>query len=241
MKPTYRLVVGFTASPSFAGYFVLNRSVLDGADVLAGATSPVDVSQWLTGQLSISRGRSRETDQHQAGTLTFVLRNEDRRFDPTNTASPYYPGIIPRAPVSLFIAGQQVFGGYVDDYDLGYLKPETATVTVSCIDAFTLLATTQLDAYSAPVEYSGQRIHDVLLRPEINFPATFNLDRGQSVLQASTQTAVAALDHCNTATASDGGLLFCDRFGVLQFKDRTFVTRQAVAYPNGQLVFSDVP
>lgn len=237
--PAIQVLLGFGATPSLANLVTLNRSVLDGTDVLGGGTIMVDVSPWLSGQVSSSRGRSREIDMYQAGSLTFMLRNEDRRFDPTNTASPYYPGILPRAPVSVFVAGQQVFGGYVDDYDLGYGMPSTAEVTVSCLDGFTLLATAYLSNWSASAEFSGQRIQHVLQRPEIGYPASYSLDTGLSLLQASTQNQNTALDHCQAANSSENGMLFCDRFGVLQFHDRTYVPKQAAAWPNGQLTFTD--
>lgn len=237
--PAVQVLLGFGATPSLANLFVLNRSQLDGTDTLGGGTIMVDVSQWLSGQIGTTRGRSREIDMYTAGSLTFTLRNEDRRFDPTNTASPYYPGIRPRAPVQVFIAGQQVFGGYVDDYDLGYGMPSTATMTVTALDGFCLLATTYTNHWNAVAETGGQRILHLLQRPEVNYPAAYSLDTGLCTLQASTQNQTTALDHAQAANSSEGGMLFIDRFGVLRFHDRTWLLKQSAVWPNGQLTLTD--
>lgn len=234
-----QVIVGFQTTSSYAGYFTLGRSVLGGTDVLAGGDQLVDVSQYLTGQIGHQRGRSREVDQYQAGTFSFTLRNETGIFDPTNTSSPYYPGIVPRAPVQIYIAGQQVFGGYVDDYQMTHTKPNIATVTVSCLDGFTLLANTTIYNTNFPQQTTGQRIAAVLALPTVNFPPGFSLATGQNVLQASTQDQVAALDHCQTAAASEGGMLYHDRTGVLQFLDITAMPSAYGQNPNGVMTFSD--
>ena len=226
-----------TASPSSAAY--TPAAGPSGGDLLAGPSVNVDVSAWLTGQITITRGRSRQTDQYQAGTLSFTLRNEDDRFDPTWTSSPYYPGIVPRVPVALFVNGVQILGGYVDDFLPGYQMPDIATVTVSCLDGFTLLANTSLSQFSAAQQTSGQRIAAVLQRPEVGYPASYSLDTGLATLQASVQDQVAALDHIQTAATSEGGLVYCDRTGVLQFKDRTVIPTQYASWPNGKMTFTD--
>ena len=226
-----------SASPASAQY--TPAAGPSGGDVLAGPTVNVDVSAWLTGQITITRGRSRETDQYQAGTLTITLRNEDDRFDPTWTSSPYYPGIVPRVPVALFVNGVQIFGGYVDDFQPDYEMPSTATVTVSAIDGFTLLANTSLSQFAAPRQTSGQRIRAVLQRPEIGYPSSYSLNTGLSMLQESLQDQVPALDHIQTAANSEGGLVYCDRMGVLQFKDRTVIPLQYASWPNGKMTLTD--
>lgn len=233
-----RVLIGFQANPSFSGTFVLGTSILGGTDTLESFVM-TDVTTYVTETLSGSRGRSRETDQYAAGTMTIILRNENRDFDPTNTASPYYPGVVPRAPIQVTIAGQTAFTGYVDDFQVDYEQPSTSTVSIPCTDGFGLLAMTTINSMNANPETSGQRIADVLDRPEIAYPGPTNLATGIVNLQASMQDQIAGLDHCQTAAASESGLLYCDRFGVLQFKDQTYIAEIESVWPMGVLQFSD--
>lgn len=234
--PALQLLVGFIPPPAAGGTFILDTSTLGISGVV---TTPVDVSTYVTGQLQLTRGRSRETDQYTTGSLTLTLRNESRIFDPTNTSSPLYPGIVPRAPVSLFLAGVQIFGGYVDDYQLGYIQPNVATVTISCLDGMTLLATANLINYTAAQETSGQRISHVLSRSEVGYEAPTSIANGVMTLQSSLQNAVSALSHCQAAEASEAGMLFCDQTGTLTFLDQTAIPAAVDAAPNGSLTFTD--
>jgi hypothetical protein len=197
----------------------------------------VDVSAYVTQQLTVTRGRSRETDQYQAGQATVILRNETRRFDPTNAAGPYYPQPLPRASLTIAVAGALIFTGYVEDIQPGYIIPNISTVTLTALDGFNILATSMLVGYNAVQEYSGQRIADTAT--QVSYPGAVALDTGQSVLQASLQDQVFALGHMQTAAASENGLLYVDRSGTLTFQDRLYVNQQAATYPNGQLTFTD--
>lgn len=190
----------------------------------------VDVTQWCSGQITTNRGRSRETDQYAAGTLNFILRNEDRRFDPSNTSSPYYPNVVPRLMVKASIATVQVFGGYINDLTVDYEIPNICTVAVSCIDGFNILANTFLQSYSAVQQLSGARILAVLGSvDDVNYPGVVNIATGLATLQANMFTStpaspVAALDHLQTVARSENGYLFIDRTGVLTFFDRDHVS-----------------
>lgn len=53
-----------------------------------------DISDYVI-QIDINRGRSRDLEQFQAGTVTYRLDNSDGRFNPLNTSSPYYPNVKP--------------------------------------------------------------------------------------------------------------------------------------------------
>jgi hypothetical protein len=159
--PSVQVIVSFYPSPSSGNYFVLGdatQGVLGNATyLLAPSSIPVDVSQWLTGVATCNRGRSRETDQINAGTLTFSLRNENRYFDPTNTNSPYYPGVRIRSKVEMVVAGNTVFTGFVDDVNITYALagPQTgsiSTVDVSCVDALGLLACLTLSTWALDQE-----------------------------------------------------------------------------------------
>ena len=226
------------------GVVQVERRVLDWSGLLAMAfptltvkLNGTDISAYATQTLSVTRGRSRETDQYQAGTAAVILRNETRRFDPTNTAGPYYPQPLPRASLTVSIAGNLIFSGYVDDIAPDYVIPNISTVALTGLDGFNVLATSLLVGYNAVQEYSGQRIADTVT--QVSYPGATALDTGQSILQASVQDQVYALSHMQTAAASENGLLYVDRSGTLTFQDRLFINQQAATYPNGQLTFSD--
>jgi hypothetical protein len=52
----------------------------------------VDVTQWVRDSaVEIEYGRQHELGEIEPGRMTFELDNLDGRFDPTNTAGPYYP------------------------------------------------------------------------------------------------------------------------------------------------------
>lgn len=202
----------------------------------------VDVSQYATQQTRTMRGRSRQTDQYNAGSLNFTLRDTTRQFDPSNTAGAYYGGIVPRIPVQVFLAGVQIFGGYVDDISVRYELPNICLVDFSCLDGFNLLANTPLHSFSASSQTAGARIAATLARPEVNYPAYFpapftassRLDTGQTTLQAGTFDQIPALDHLQTCARSEQGYLFVDKTGVLQFYDRYHVNSSS-----SSVTFSD--
>ena len=244
--------IGFPiAGTGAGGWFVLDSSRLDNTTQLLAPTNVmVDVSQYASQQLTVNRGRTRDVDQVQAGTCQFTLRNEDGRFDPSNPASPYYPGITPRAPLQLSVAGQPIFTGYVYDYSLQYTKPGTATVVVSGQDAFSLLATSKLHQYNAPVELSGSRVVHVLQRPEVNYQGAYNVDTGVNWLQDGSfdsgnftnlqSTSVSALDHLQSVMWSEGpGALYVDRQGALQFRNQHWLETSVLANPQGAMTLTD--
>lgn len=66
-----------------------------------GATPTwTDITQYVR-EAYTKRGRQRQLDQFDGGRMTMLLDNRDRRFDPTNTAGPYYPNVLPMRKVRL--------------------------------------------------------------------------------------------------------------------------------------------
>jgi hypothetical protein len=63
-----------------------------------GVASPtwLDITTWLhESGIEINRGRNNELERFETGWATLNLNNNDGRFDPTNTASPYFPNLRP--------------------------------------------------------------------------------------------------------------------------------------------------
>lgn len=61
-----------------------------------------------------TRGRDFELTEPEAGELDILFNNEDGAFNPANTASPYYPNVLPEVPVrsSLWWNGQRYGLGF---------------------------------------------------------------------------------------------------------------------------------
>ncbi len=93
---------------------------------------------------SIKRGKQRELDQFQAGTMSLTLRNETRSYDPNYASSPYNGSILPMRRIHVMNAVQNVLYSqgvfYVDSWQQNYTGPHSATVTITGFDAFNVLA-----------------------------------------------------------------------------------------------------
>lgn len=134
-----QILIDFTAQP------------LDPLDF----STATDVTQYVQ-SISTDRGKQAEDDDHvQAGTATVVLENDDGRFDPNNTGSPYAPNVKPmkrlrvRATNPADSTVYDVFTGYIMSWPQQYADGEAETLTVlNCVDAFTILANETLpDSY----------------------------------------------------------------------------------------------
>lgn len=175
--PSFTLEMAFLTGSTLANAFTLDDSVkgvlANGSGTPANvllAPSYIDISNRVSGSVSVNRGRSRELDSFNAGTASFTLRNEDRAFDPLNTTSAYYPGIVPRALVRITLAGQVVFVGRVEDYRIKYDINGTSTVEVSCVDGMGLLASMFLVGVAVDEEFPETRIPAVFNNTQISYP-----------------------------------------------------------------------
>lgn len=110
-----------------------------------------DVSAYVR-DVQISRGRSSELDQFQAGSASIVLSNADRRFDPEYASGPYYGSLTPMRPLRVrakYLSGTttSIFTGFVDGWPQAYVNPSDSTVTLNCSDAFKVLNLINLTSY----------------------------------------------------------------------------------------------
>lgn len=102
-------------------------------------------------------GRSSRYDAPTAGTLTVTLDDPQRRYDPVNTAGPYYGNLKVRRPISLFarwtnptgpvVVDVPIWSGYVDDI-LTATVPGSTAVTITAVDLIGLLNFTVSSASS---------------------------------------------------------------------------------------------
>lgn len=221
--------IGFTLDDTEKG--VLNNPYF----VLDGYLAFTDVSSDVQ-RVTINRGRSRELDYYTAGTATIDFYNKTRKYDPLNTASPYYPNVIPRRYVRIKSNSIPVFAGLINTWTLNYEKPQDSYVTASCSDAFGLLAAQNLSAFTPDVELSGSRFATVLSRPEVNFVgASVSIDTGESTLGAFPVTdQEVVLNYLHQIEKSEQGFVFASANNTLKFKSRASVVSQT-----GGVAFTD--
>lgn len=225
--------LGFPVNP-----FTLDDAVLGvlDEDYLDGTLIGDDVSPYAQ-DISISRGRSDQLQNFNAGTCSVRLLNRDRRFDPINTSSPYWnstlgvSGVAPRRKVTIVSDGVALFTGRITDIDVSYepnnpnATTENSYVTITASDDFVLLANTYTAAAITPTqELSGTRVTTILDLPEVNYPATRDIDAGSATLGGGATFEIAdntnVLTYLQSVASSEQGYFFVSASGNLTFTDR---------------------
>ena len=225
--PTMQVLVGFQSTTGFGTPFQLNDAfygVLDtaGRGTLGGLTF-VDLTS-LVENVNINRGRSRQLDQFNAGTATIAFDNASQILNPSNTASPYYPFVLPRCPVQILANGIPIYTGLITDWNLDYDISNQDMMYASCSDQFTVLANQSLNAVATSVQATGARINSVLDLPEINYQGARAIDTGSSTLGAfNISQDTNCLNYLQLVNTSEQGYLFMSAAGTLTFKGRSSV------------------
>jgi hypothetical protein len=200
-----------------------------------------DLSDYLE-DFIVHRGRDQELSRFGAGTATLVLANEDRRFDPTHAAGPYYGNVLPmrriRIRATFAAVTYDIFNGYADGWGQSYAPPAVATCTLTATDAFKVLAGIDLAVASYPAgQSSGDRIHDIL--DAAGWPAADrDIDTGAAVLQAAdvSGSALAALQKIEE---TEQGRLYVTAGGLVRFVGRDSLL--TAPYTVAQANFGDTP
>ena len=225
--PTMQVMVGFQSTTGFGTPFLLNDAfygVLNtaGRGTLGGVTM-VDLT-YLVESVNITRGRSRQLDQFNAGTATIAFDNASQILNPSNTSSPYYPFVLPRCPVQILANGVPIYTGLVTDWNLDYDISNEDIMYASCSDQFTVLANQSLNAVTPSAEASGTRINTVLSYSEINYQGARAIDTGSSTLGAyAIAQDTNVLNYLQLVNTSEQGYLFMSANGTLTFKGRSSV------------------
>ena len=231
------LVDAFTLNDSLRG--VLNNTEY----VLNGTTQYADITEYVT-EIDYERGRKKTDDQFGAGLMRFSMLDETGILGPYDSTSPYYdpgnnqPGLAPMRAVRLKRGSTYLFTGYVTGYDYNFAIAGPNRVNVQCADEFYKLAQTQLDAWNVSAETSGQRITSALVRSEVAYTGSTDIDTGTVDLGHDSSYTVDQgtntlyyLQQINQAEqgrlfiAADGELVFQPRIGntlsapVISFKD----------------------
>lgn len=193
--------------------------VIGSTEFTIGGVSFEDVTSRVR-SISISRGKNRDLDRFNAGTLNVEFNNTDRAFDPLFSASPFAGNIVPRRDVRVLADGTAQYVGKVTDWNLGYDVSGQSVAELQASDGLTFLAQQVLTAGTATVQSSGDRVTAVLNMPTVDWPVSErNIDTGASTLGADVFEG-NALNYLQQVELSEGGLLFIDKQGRVAFKDR---------------------
>ena len=192
---------------------------------LSGGTAVTDITSSVA-QVSVSRGRSDETEPFQTGRATLTVRNLDGTFDPAGTTFRLRDDIV------VYWTGNgtaiPVFSGFVEDVTLGYDLSGDATVQVTCSDGLALLANQTIVEEAVSAEQSGERVQTVLANGGVSWPAGTAIDTGISELAAGTATG-NALQYLRQVEESEQGYLYVDRAGTLTFRNRHTTLNNPIA------------
>jgi hypothetical protein len=225
--PVMQVLVGFQTTTGFGTPFLLDDAFFGVLDTAGrgtlGGLQYADLTS-IVESVNITRGRNRQLDQFNAGTATVSFDNASRILDPLNTASVYYPFVLPRCPIIILANGIPIYTGLITDWNLDYDIANQDMMYAACSDQFTVLANQALNAVTPTQELSSARINTVLNLPEILYQGPREVTTGSSTLGAfAIEQDTNCLNYLQQVTTSEQGYLYIAADGTLTFKGRTSV------------------
>ena len=174
----------------------------------------------------VRSGRSHELQRTEPGTLTAILDNKHGRYDPGNSASPYYPGVkrMRWCRVSAVWAATTYrrWTGLVETWRQEWPSSgKDAIVNISGVDALKALNLFDLDNKSYASQLTSARVSAILTDAGIT---SSTVATGKSTLAASGTFALgsSALAHLMDVEETENGLLFAEGDGSIVFQDRHY-------------------
>lgn len=222
--PQPKVEIGFDLVGTNAPFLTLDSATkgkLDDPDFPLSGTIFYDVTDRLV-EISIGRGKNRQLDQYDVGLASVLLQNNDRTFDPTYAASPYFGQIIPKRALRISAGTALSFVGVADDWNLQYDTSGESIVSLAASDAFSYFTEQTTPAITNVEELTGARINAVLNLPDVNWPTeSRRVDPGiQLINDEPTTDSTNVLAYLKQITASEPGNFFIDRAGNVVFQDR---------------------
>jgi hypothetical protein len=133
----------------------------------------------------------------------------------------------PRKGVQITTAGQPLFNGVVDDWDLDYSLQGDHIASVKITDGFVFLAGQEIEPHTTTAQTTGERIAAILDRAEIAWPPGKRaIDTGSATVQADAiggtadPKPVPALPYLQKVEEAEQGALFIGADGSMTFRDR---------------------
>lgn len=182
-------------------------------------TADVREIGWVRG------GRNNELQRTEAGTLDALLNNRAGKYDSTNTASPYYPGVKRmrwcRASGTWAGVTYKRWTGLIETWKQEWPAYGTdAVVTVSAVDAFKVLNLFDLNGLSYGAQLPGDRVASVCA--SVGLPSS--IEAGADLLPAVGPFAEGsmALPHLLAVEENENGLMFVAADGTVTFQSRYY-------------------
>lgn len=173
-----------------------------------------------------SDGRNHELTRTDIGTLSAVLNNRHGHYDPTNTASPRYPGVKRKRWIRVSAVWDGVtyrrWTGLIEEWSQEWPAFGTdATVSITASSALSVLNLFDLDGLSYVSQPTGTRTGAVLTSASVT---SYTVDTGQSTVVASGTFArgSTALAHLLDVEETENGRLFSKGDGSVQFQSRHY-------------------
>lgn len=242
--PVLNVIVNFSSGASFGQAMIIGSGII-GVNILADAvTVTADISDTVQA-VNITRGRSANADQFQAGTCTVRVADTEGAWNPANTASVYYPNVIPNRKIIITAQDTNstlvypLFAGYIVSYDYvqANLVGEVSYTSLQCVDAFRVLNMANITTVaSAPAgQLSGARTNAIL--NQVGWPASMrDVDTGQQSLLVDPGTNRTSLAALQTVEISEYGAFYIDASGNAVFQDRALTSSSIGSTPT---VFAD--
>ena len=221
------------------GNFTLGISPLDGTDVLAAGTG----SNWSVvpttdiRSISIRRGRTREDQAVQPGTVNLVLENRSGAYDPDNTSSIYFwdgysllsAGLGVRVSATWSGTTYVIYRGYLEQLDVDESLDPIATFKFT--DALAWISRQNVSAISS--SYAGDTTTTRLGRilDAVNWDSSLRNISGSRTMNATT-LGDSALSLADQVARCEFGRFYADRQGNLTLLpyESTFSTPSRVAF-----------
>jgi len=217
------------------------------------ASNPYDTSYTYTDvsayvlKIDIKRGRQQALSEIGTGFATVVFDNQDRRFDPTNTSSPYSPNVVPNKPIRISAVYDsttyRLFEGFIEQFPQQFVASGAQSITtVTALDAFALFKLAR-HTDNESQELSSVRVTNIL--NDIGWSAS-KRDIATGVLNVQAVTDDNdALTALRLTANSEGGEIFIAKDGDVKFNNRrTQLTTQTVkgtfGLGGGEIPYNDV-
>jgi hypothetical protein len=115
-----------------------------------------------------------------------------------------------------------MFSGFVFDLNIDYADPNLSTATIVATDALGQLGQTVLTAFNPSSQLTSARVSAILDRPEVSFSTALrNIETGVATCgTVAYEDATNVLTALNDVATAEGGRLFVDRSGAVQFDAR---------------------
>jgi len=222
------------------GTFTLGVSTLGGTDVLGGgATVWSAIPSTDIRSLSIRRGRTREDQAVNPGTVSLVLENRTSNYDPDNTASSYYwngytiltSGLGVRVSATWASTSYVIFRGYLEQLDVDESLDPVATFQFT--DALAWVGRRSIAAISS--SYSGDTTSTRLGRilDAIGWSSSLRSIAGARTMQPTT-LGDSALSLSDQVARCEFGRFYADRQGNL-----TLLPYESLFTTPSRMTFSD--